>query len=68
MAERALRTCVEYITDNRIFRFALECERAVVRDLGVIAVSLSSLYVFHRWLGHPRSDQGIYDITTIKLN
>jgi hypothetical protein len=60
---------MEVFVTGGSYSILIRCDRAVLRDLGVIAVSLSSLYVLHRWLGHPISDQGKYDIiTTIKLN
>jgi hypothetical protein len=63
------------------YSFFISCEKSVIRDLAITAVSLYSIYtlskligraidgVIKRWLGAPREDQGIYDIiTTIKLN
>jgi hypothetical protein len=62
MARKALKTSFKYVIDNRTVSFKMECERGVVRDLGVI---VSGIYVIHKCLGHPRDDQGIYMVYTI---
>jgi hypothetical protein len=79
---RAMEAFFSYVPGGS-YSFLIKCDRAVVRDLGVIAVSLYSIYkltpvlkqtiegVVNRCLEHPRRDQGIYIydlITTIKLN
>jgi hypothetical protein len=70
---RAMEAFFSYVPGGS-YSFLIKCDRAVVRDLGVIAVSLYGIYrtslvlertiegVVNRCLEHPRTDQGIYTI------
>jgi hypothetical protein len=65
---------MEALFNYRSYSFLIKCNRAVVQDLGVIAVSLYGIYklspvlertiegIVNRCLEHPRRDQGIYAI------
>ena len=70
---KAMEAVFNYVPGGS-YSFLIRCDRAVVRDLGVIAVSLYSIYklspvlertikgVVNSCLEHPRRDQGIYTI------
>jgi hypothetical protein len=70
---KAMEAVFNYVPGGS-YSFLIRCDRVVVQDLGVIAVSLYSIYkltpvlkqtiegVANRCLEHPRRDQGIYTI------
>jgi hypothetical protein len=71
----ALKVSYEFVAEAVYYKVGISCEKAVVRDLCITAVSLYGIYttsklvaraidgIVNRGLGGPRKDQGITDST-----